>query len=85
MDRQLVIDYKQTFETPQGKRVLEHIKKLARFNSSYWPVGTDSHTDIYQVCREDGKRAVINHIDIMLTRNPDEEEKDLITRKEDNG
>jgi len=82
MDRQLIIDYKQTFQSPQGERVLNNLKELAKYRVSYWPNGMDGHTDIYEVCREEGKRAVINHILIMLEKNPDKLQTDMVNKKD---
>jgi hypothetical protein len=59
-------DHVETFSTVHGKRVLEELKKLAHFNVAYVPKGSDGHIDIYEMCREEGKRAVIVHIERIL-------------------
>jgi hypothetical protein len=66
MNKQLVKDYKETFGSAFGKRVLENLKKCGHFNSGYVPKGTNGHTDIYELCREEGKRAMIIHIERHL-------------------
>lgn len=77
---QLISDYHQTFDTPAGKNVLSHMKKLAHYNMAYFPhtkILVDGQveagvTDIYEVCREEGKRAVIVHIERWLNKDPNE-------------
>lgn len=70
---QRIIDYHQVFGTPEGKRVLEHMKKLAHYNTTLSPpVGTDGHTDVFRVMHKEGQRCVITNIEMMLNKNPDE-------------
>ncbi len=59
---QLVMDYKRTFETLEGKRVLANLRKISRFDLSVIPTGNDGHTDIYEVMRNEGQRSVVLHI-----------------------
>lgn len=68
---QSVIDYQTVFCTPEGKRVLEHLKKLAHYNMAFVPRAR-GQVDPYEMCREEGKRAVIVHIETMLNKDPTE-------------
>ena len=64
MNKQLVKDYKETFGSAFGKRVLDNLKALAHYDGFFWPRSEkNGHTDIYDVCREAGKRAMISHIE----------------------
>ena len=67
MSDQLVQDYKEAFGSVHGQRVLKNLKALAHYDGFFWPRSQkDGHTDIYDVCREAGKRAVISHIEMKL-------------------
>ena len=68
---QSVIDYQQTFGSPEGKRVLDHLKKLAHYNMAFVP-RYGGQVDPYEMCREEGKRAVIVHIETQLNKDPTE-------------
>lgn len=68
MTDQLVKDYKETFGSAQGKRVLDNLKRLAHYDGFFWPRAQDGHTDVYDVCRETGKRAMIAHIELHLNK-----------------
>jgi hypothetical protein len=67
---QLISDYAETFDSEAGKRVLNDMKRRAHYNVAYFPTAPDGHTDIYEVCREEGKRAVIVGIEVMLNTEP---------------
>lgn len=70
---QRVIDYQQVFGSPEGKRVLAHMKKLAQYNTTTAPpVGNDGHTDVYRVMYKQGQRCVITNIETMLNKDPSE-------------
>ena len=43
---------------------------LAHYNAAFVPKGLDGHVDVYELCREEGKRSVIVHIERMLNKNP---------------
>ena len=70
--RQLIIDYKQTFLGPHGKRVLEHMKACACFNIAKVPVDNLGRIDPLEVMRQEGMRSVIINIEMMLNTDPDE-------------
>jgi len=63
---QLVMDYKMTFGSLEGKRVLADLSKLCGLNFVLTPVGNDGHTDPYDVMRNEGKRTVAIHINRMV-------------------
>lgn len=59
---QLIRDYKFTFGSPEGKRVLENLRKLANYDLSIVPTDNNGQVDIYQVMKNEGQRAVVIHI-----------------------
>jgi hypothetical protein len=61
-ERQLIIDYKETFDNDRGKRVLADLRRIFQFDLSVVPRGDDGHIDIYEVMRNEGRRSVIIHI-----------------------
>ena len=70
--RQLVIDYKQTYGTPHGKRVLDHMKACACFNIAKVPIDNLGRIDAYEVVRNLGLRSSIVNIEMILNTDPDE-------------
>jgi hypothetical protein len=70
--QQLVDDYKQTFLSESGMRVLEHMKKLGKFNIAYVPTDTLGRIDPMEVMRYEGSRCIIIHIETMLNKKPGE-------------
>ena len=65
---QLIRDYSEIFASIQGQRVLDNLKRLSRSDIVVIPKGNDGHTDVYAVCREEGMRSVIVHIETMLRK-----------------
>ena len=59
---QLIRDYKYIFSIPEGKRVLENLKRLGNYDLSIVPLDNNGQVDIYQVMKNEGQRAVIVHI-----------------------
>lgn len=70
--QQLARDYKETYGTPGGKRVLDHMKILTKFNIATVPNDHTGRIDPYEVMRQEGMRSVIIHIETMLKKKPDE-------------
>ena len=70
--QQLARDYKETFGTPGGKRVLDHMKILTKFNIAAVPNDFTGRIDSYEVMRQEGMRSVIIHVEMMLRKKPDE-------------
>ena len=61
--KQLTIDYKQTFGSESGQRVLEDLKKRCSFNTTTHIKG-DSHESAYL----EGARSAILFINNMLNK-----------------
>jgi len=70
--QQLVRDYKATFGADAGKRVLAHMKLMAKYNIASVPNDNMGRIDPYEVMRQEGMRSVIIHIETMLRKKPDE-------------
>ena len=70
MSDQLTQDYKETFGSVHGRWVLDNLKMLSHFNTAFVPKGNDGHVDAFEMCREEGKRSVIVHIERMLNKDP---------------
>ncbi len=69
---QTIIDHQQCFGTKHGKRTLEHLKRLTRFNIATVPLDSTGRIDPLEVMRQEGMRSVIIHIETMLKKDPDE-------------
>ena len=61
--KQLTIDYKQTFASESGEKVLEDLKKRCSFNTTTFVQG-DSHDTAFR----EGQRAVVLFINNMLNK-----------------
>lgn len=59
---QEVKDFKETFEPPTGKRVVERLKRLANYDFVLIPVDNNGRIDTNQVMFNEGQRSVIVHI-----------------------
>ena len=70
--RQLIIDYKQTFLSPHGKRVLDHMKACSKYNIAHVPLDSLGRIDVHEVVRNLGLRSSIVNIETMLNTDPDE-------------
>jgi len=66
--KQLELDYKQVFNSPEGKNVLEDLKKRCSFYSTSHIKG-DSHESAFL----EGTRSVILFINNMLNKKPMED------------
>ena len=73
--RQLILDYKNAFETEGGKRVLADLKILSKFDFAVSPIDNQGRIDPYMVLRNEGKRAVIIHIERKIKDNPNEDKQ----------
>ncbi len=70
--KQLISDY-QWYKTPSGQNVLNHMKRLAQYNTTVSPpVGADGHTDVFRVVHKDGQRCVVTNIEIWMNKDPNE-------------
>lgn len=72
----LILDFQKTFDTDSGKRVLEALRKRARMDVSVIPLDHNGHIDIYQVMRNEGQKAMMIHIDYMLTKSINKERQE---------
>ena len=61
--KQLAINYKQTFTSESGKKVLEDLKKRCSFETTTFVQG-DSHDTAFR----EGQRAVVLFINNMLNK-----------------
>jgi hypothetical protein len=66
--KQLELNYKQIFNSPEGKEVLEDLKKRCSFYSTSHIKG-DSHESAFL----EGTRSVVLFINNMLTKKPMED------------
>ena len=85
-EKQLIIDYLQTFEPEAGQRVLDNLKKLSKVLLSTVPMGNDGKLDPYMMAYQNGQRSVLVHIYAKLRKDPYEVKQDRainIKRKED--
>ena len=71
--QQMVMDYLNTFESEHGKRVLTHLKKLAKYNVAHVPKDNTGKIDPLAMARNEGQRSVIVHIEVMLAKDLNEE------------
>jgi len=67
--------FQGVFQTQNGELVLKELKKLASFNSTTVPVDSQGRIDPYEVMRNEGKRAVIVHIEKQLTKTFDSKQE----------
>lgn len=65
--RQLIIDYRETFGSEHGKRVLEHLAE-----NGYERKATYSGEETHRAAYREGMRCVILHIRAQLAKNPHE-------------
>ena len=70
--QQLVIDFKQTFNSERGKKVLEYIKRRTKFNQAPRPCDNLGRIDPFEVMYLEGRRSVIIEIETMLAKEPGE-------------
>ena len=61
-EKQLRIDYNETFNSEHGKRVLKNLKNITSYDTVIWKRDTLGRIDPYDVTIRAAKRAVVNHI-----------------------
>ena len=61
-EKQLRIDYNETFNGVHGQRVLENLKKMTSYDTVIWKRDNLGRIDPYDVTIRAAKRAVVNHI-----------------------
>jgi len=73
--KQLIMDYRFTFGSDEGKRVLADIERLAKFNLSIVPLDQQGRIDPMAVMRNEGQRSVLVHIYRKLKQDPNEKKQ----------
>lgn len=66
-EKQVVVDYRATFNTEHGKRVLERMKKKAKFHMGSKPKKADGDIAVNELVWLAAQRSVV--IDIINTMN----------------
>jgi hypothetical protein len=69
-DKNLILAYKNTFESPEGKKVLDDLKKRAPLLKDGLKV--ESGVDVNRLLVLEGRSDVIKYIYKMLGRDPNE-------------
>ena len=64
----LVSDYIQMFNSPQGKRILDDLMKITKSEICVVPFDNEGRLDVNQLVRNEGKRAVITYIKGMMSK-----------------
>ena len=67
--KQLIIDYKQSFEPPAGQRVIDNLRKLSRIDG-YLNLANNKNITAIQVAFAEGQRSVMMHIYSQLGKDP---------------
>ena len=70
-NKQLLLDYRNTFNSPEGKRVLADLKKRCPLLSG--PLGIAKGVDVNMMLVMEGQSNIVKHIYTMLNRDPNEE------------
>ena len=61
-DLQIIQDYQNCFTSVSGKKVLEDLRRVFKFDMSVVPIGEDAHIDVNRLIRNEGQRSVLIHI-----------------------
>ena len=77
--KQLVIDYRRTFETPEGKRVLADLRKRCPLLTA--PLATASGVEVHSLLVQEGQNNILKHIYRMLSRDPNAEAQEFAENK----
>jgi hypothetical protein len=70
---QLVMDYKATFGSPEGKRVLEHLANVCRWNDAFLPQnaisgGVDPYQCVGYMSMRIAYRNILNMVETDLMK-----------------
>ena len=68
--KQLIIDYKQTFEPPAGQRVLADLKKRSKVLLALIPLDKNGRLDSHMMVYQNGRRSNVLHIYAQLEKDP---------------
>ena len=66
--KEVVRAYQEIFLNQNGKLVLKDLRKLAKLNVAEVPLDSLGRIDPYEVMRNEGKRAVLVHIEKQLDK-----------------
>lgn len=77
--RQLVLAYKKVFFGPDGEKVLNDLKRLARHGQSPNFIDANGRTDPFAFFRQEGQKVVIRHIVRKIETDFDKPEPKAIT------
>jgi len=66
--KEIVRAYQEIFLNQNGKLVLKDLRKLAKLNVTEVPLDSLGRIDPYEVMRNEGKRAVLVHIEKQLDK-----------------
>ena len=69
--KQLIMDYKATFSTEPGLRVLDDLRRYCFFNATTY--APESHVMVFR----EGSRDVVLRIDALIAAKPDAEEQNV--------
>lgn len=81
-ERQLIKDFKETFGTPHGQRVLAKLRTLSTYDYSRMPI--DRNIDPYRVVADEAQRSVVCYIINKVEADLDKEEETTLTERLDN-
>lgn len=86
-EKQLLMDYHQTFELRAGKNVLEDLKRLSKVLFSTIPLDNVGRLDQGMMTYQNGQRSVLVHIYAQLKKDPYEvkQVKAINEREEEDG
>ena len=73
--KELAQTYQAVFESPNGLLILADLKKLSKFNDAIVPVDSQGRIDPYEVMRNEGKRAVMVHIEKQINKTFEDKQK----------
>jgi hypothetical protein len=59
---QIIQDYQNCFTSDSGKKVLDDLRRVFKFDMSVVPIGEDAHIDVNRLIRNEGQRSVLIHI-----------------------
>ena len=70
------LDFQKAFDTDAGKRVRELLKEFTGYGIAKVPTDSAGRLDPYELARNEGKRAVMCHIEAMLEKNINEKKQE---------
>lgn len=74
--KQRIIDFKVTFTSEQGERVLKNLDSVGLYHRDIYQADSDRQT-----CFNLGMNAVVRYIHSMIEKKPDELKQDFVINK----